>query len=396
MTLLDTPPVDSGPIDSEPTTATGPTVRSAGRSARGPVLVLLALVVTAVLAASYSVTGPKAHLDPGAFNPSGTHALAELLRHGGVPVERVHTVDAVQSRAETTVVVPIPQAFSPEELGRLASLPGRLVVIGAEGRELEALGAAAEAAPAVDVEGRQPACDLPAAVRAGEVDLGGTTYRPTGAADAVGCYASGGRATLLQLPRQRLTLLGAGDLLMNDRLDRRGNAALALGLLAAGKDVQWLLPRPGSQDAGEGSLGDLIPRGLKLAVVQLLIAAGVLALWRARRLGPVVSEPLPVVVRAAEAVEGRSRLYRAARARGTAADALRAGTRDRVVRRLGLSADTGRSGVVEAVSSRTARDPAAVDALLYGAAPGEDAALVRLADDLSALEHTLTREVAGS
>jgi hypothetical protein len=110
----------------------------------------------------------------------------------------------------------------------------------------------------------------------------------------------------------------------------------------------------------------------------------------------VVAEPLPVVVRAAEAVEGRSRLYRAARARGTAADALRAGTRDRVVRRLGLSVDTGRAGVVDAVSWRTGRDPAEVDALLYGAAPGEDAALVRLADDLSALEHTLTREVAGS
>jgi hypothetical protein len=322
--------------------------------------------------------------------------VVALLRDGGVPVRRVETVDAVRPGPDTTVLVPVPQLLAPHELGRLASMPGRLVVIGAEGMELSAMGAAAVAGPPVDVEGRRAACDLPAAVRAGEVDLGGTTYRPTGAADAVGCYASSGRATLLQLPDQQLTLLGAGDLLMNDRLDRRGNAALALGLLGAGSDVQWLLPRPGGQDVeGGGSLTDLIPRGLTLAVVQLLVAAGVLALWRARRLGPVVAEPLPVVVRAAEAVEGRSRLYRAARARGTAAEALRAGTRDRVVRRLGLAVDSGRAAVVEAAGRRTGRDPAAVDALLYGAAPGDDAALVRLADDLSALEHTLTREVAG-
>ena len=125
------------------------------------------------------------------------------------------------------------------------------------------------------------------------------------------------------------------------------------------------------------------------------MAVAILALWRARRLGPVVTEPLPVVVRASEAVEGRSRLYRAARARGTAAEALRAGTRDRVVRRLGLATDSGRAAVVDAVTARTGRDPAELDALLYGAAPGDDAALVRLAGDLSALEQSLTREVAG-
>ena len=41
-------------------------------------------------------------------------------------------------------------------------------------------------------------------------------------------------------------------------------------------------------------------------------------------------------------------------------------------------------------------DPAAVDGLLYGAAPADDDALVRLADDLRTLERTLTQEVAGS
>jgi hypothetical protein len=105
----------------------------------------------------------------------------------------------------------------------------------------------------------------------------------------------------------------------------------------------------------------------------------------------VVTEPLPVVVRAAEAVEGRSRLYRAAGARGPAAEALRAATVDRLVRRVGAAPGGDPGGLVALVVERTGDDPATVHALLYGGAPEDDAALVRLADDLHVLETTLTR-----
>jgi hypothetical protein len=362
------------------------------QSARGPLAVLLVLVLTGIGVAALSATGEKGLLDPGAYDPSGAHAVAQLLEDRGVAVRRVDTVESLSTRADSTVFVPIPELLTPPQLERVAALPGAVVVVGGAGA-VQAMGAALTVGPDVPVEGRRAACDLDVAVRAGEVDLGGTTYRPTGAADVVGCYASSGRATLVRLPQQRMTFVGAGNLFTNRDLDRRGNAALALGLLGQEREVQWLLPRPGlTTDDGPGSLNDLVPRGLKLAALQLLLAVGVLALWRARRLGPVVPEPLPVVVRAAEAVEGRSRLYRAARARGTAAEALRAGARDRLVRRLGLSLDTGRSGVVDAVAQRTGRSAAEVDALLYGAEPGDDPALIRLADDLDAL----TREVAGS
>ena len=380
------------PAAAAPATATGPTARTVARSARGPLLVLVAVVLTALVAAAISATGDRGRLDPGAFNPSGARALATLLEDNGVDVRRVTRAADVQPRTDSTVFVPIPGALSPDDLERLASLPGDLVVVGASGPFLTALGAAVDDAGTVPVEVRRPACDLPAATRAGDADTGGVAYRATGSAEVIGCYASGGRATLVRLPDQRLTLLGSGQLMTNAEIDRRGNAALALGLLGAHDDVQWVLPKPGDEESPQGGLGELIPYGLKLAVLQLLVAAGVLALWRARRLGPVVAEPLPVVVRAAEAVEGRSRLYRAARARGTAAEALRAGARDRIGRRLGLPVDAGRAALVDAVAGRTGADPAAVDALLYGAAPGNDAALVALADSLD----TLTREVAAS
>ncbi len=66
-------------------------------------------------------------------------------------------------------------------------------------------------------------------------------------------------------------------------------------------------------------------------MLQLAVAVVLLALWRARRLGPVVPESLPVVVRAAEATEGRGRMYRRAGARDRAAGRLRAATRTRIV-----------------------------------------------------------------
>ncbi len=380
MTLLADPP----------STAVGPTARSVTRRARGPIA--LAVVVALVsIAAALMRASPGGELDPRAYSPSGARALAALLADQGTTVRVVETVPGLRTDGATTIVVPFPAGLSEDELTALGRAQARLVVLGADPAALDALGLPDLDPSMAPVQSRRAACDLPAAVRAGTVDLGGAVYRvPQG---ATGCYARSGRAGLVVLTGPDRVLLGSGVLLTNDALDQRGNAALALGLLGATPDVQWLLPRPGARDTGaDGSLNDLLPDGLRWAVLQLGLAVVALALWRSRRLGPVVTEPLPVVVRAAEAVEGRSRLYRAARARGAAAQALRASTRDHLARRLGLPPDVARAGLVEAVCAHVPRAPETVDVLLYGAEPADDGALVRLADDLD----TLDREVAGS
>jgi hypothetical protein len=103
-----------------------------------------------------------------------------------------------------------------------------------------------------------------------------------------------------------------------------------------------------------------------------------------------VTEPLPVVVRAAETVEGRALLYRRAGAADHAAEALRQATRDRLVPRLGLPRDAGQREVVAALAHRTGRPEAQTHALLYGPPSTSDKEtekeLVRLADALDALE----------
>ena len=388
------PPSTTAPDSAAPSTSTGPTVRGTVRSARGPVLAVAAVVLTAVVAGLLAATGSGGRLDPDSYSPGGSRAVAGLLREAGVPVRRVDTVDAVEQAdaADVTVVVPVPDALATSELERLGQLSAGLLVVGASDEQLERLELPAEVQDEVTVEQRRAACELPAAAAAGDADLGGLAYRATGGAPATGCYAAGGEATLLQLLRARAVLLGDGAPLTNDRLDDRGNAALALGLLGERPGgVVWLVPRPGRPVPDERSLVDLLPDGLLLGCLQLLVAAGVLALWRARRLGRVVEEPLPVVVRAAEAVEGRSRLYRAAGAREVAAEALRAATRERLARRVGAPAGADRAALVPLVAARTGDPGEVVDALLYGGSPANDSALVRLADDLHALETALSR-----
>lgn len=390
-------------VEDRPT-ATGPTLSSTMRSARGPVLVVLGLVLAGLLVAALRTTGDSARLDPASYAPSGSRAVAELLRDRGTEVLRVETVDEAlaQDGPGRVLLVPEPLALSPGELEQLAGTGSRLVVISPDDEDLEALGLEAEVRDVVDVEQRRAACDLPVAERAGDVDLGGPTYRGTSGERVVGCYAAGGEATLLALPGA--VVLGDGIFLTNDRLDDRGNAALALGLLGLQDDdsavtgVAWLLPRPGRAvaDSGQRSLTELIADGVLAGAAWLLVVVAVLALWRARRLGRVVEEPLPVVVRASEAVEGRGRLYRAAGARDAAAEALRAATRERLVRRVGATPGTSRPGVVALVAERTGAEPAEVDGLLYGPGPVDDDALVRLADALRALEKTLTQEVPGA
>jgi hypothetical protein len=180
---------------------------------------------------------------------------------------------------------------------------------------------------------------------------------------------------------------GTADPLTNDRLDEDGNAALAMNLLGQERRLVWYLPMLGDALATEEkSPYALMPSWWKWGFLQVAIAVLLLGLWRMRRLGPVVVEPLPVVVRAAETVEGRARLYQRAHARDRAADVLRAATRERLAPMVGLPATAPPPALVDAVAARVGRPAGEVGPLLYGSIPVDDATLVRLADDLDTLE----------
>jgi hypothetical protein len=368
------------------TTSVDPRLGELWRAARLPLLVGALIVAAGTLLGALADPGARGLLDPAAVDDSGSRAIANLLRDRDVAVEVVRDPALVWAAgADATVLVPFPGVLGPTQLAAVRASKADLVLV-EPGPE-----ALAELAPGVDliarrapVEVREPACDLPSARAAGTVTLGGESY-----VGGVGCYPADLGATLVSttVDGRTVTVLGAPDPLTNGALAQEGNAALALRLLGSDPRLLWFLPAPEATPVGDQrTLTELLPRGWVWAAAQLAVAAVLAALWRARRLGPVVREPLPVVVRAAEAVEGRARLYRRAGDRGHAADALRAAARARLAPLVGLPEPAAPEALVDAVAIRVGRPAGEVGALLYGPAPGADADLVALAGRLDACE----------
>jgi hypothetical protein len=309
--------------------------------------------------------------------------------------------------ADTTLVVVRFDRLTQAGINTLAaSTVGDLVLVEPTRVALDRLApgvaAASNAGGAAD-----PGCAL--ASLAGEVDFGpSVTYEVTGpAANAQSCYLSDSSDDDEKLPRlvqvsvnpqRTVTVIGSGSPFTNENLAKDGNAALAMNLLDTRSQAVWLLPDlPTAGSAGDKSFLDLVPNGVILFFWQLAIAVVVIALWRMRRFGPVVIERLPVAVRSAETVEGRARLYRAARARDRAASALRESARERLVPLLGLprsAAADPASGqeIVTLVTARSGLDQPTSLWALYGSDPMDDLELIRLTETLDDLE----RRVRGS
>jgi hypothetical protein len=387
--------VERAPAATGPASPGGRAAPAGWRQWRAPVavvlLVLLGGLIVALLQAGPPVTGP---LDPDDTGPAGAHALVALLQQRGQTVLRAGSAAAAAAQARargTTLVVTSPQRLPGGELAGLARLPAGLVLVAPGHAALAALAPAVTlAGPAGPVRDVPPRCGLPGAVAAGAADLGGLPLR-SAAPGAWRCYPGSSAAVFLvryDAPGHVVTVLGTGAPLANANLGATGNAALALNLLAGSPRIVWLVPGPlpVPAHAGRRSLGSLIPGQVYAVAAQLAIVVVLLALWRMRRLGPLVTEPLPVVVRACETVEGHGRLYRSRRARDRAAAALRGAALGRIVTRLGLPRDVTADAACQELAGRTGRDSGEIRAVLFGPVPADEAALVRLAADLDALE----------
>ncbi len=220
---------------------------------------------------------------------------------------------------------------------------------------------------------------------------GGITYRAFG--QATGCYPVRGNPSLVRYSAsgRTLTILGTGLPLSNAYLGQEGNAALALNLLGAHQQIVWLTPEPFvATGLTPGQPGEpappLVPAIAWLVVLQLAVALVLAVIWRARRFGPLITERLPVVVRASETVEGHARLYQARRARDRAAATLREAMLGRVKPLLGLPPSAPAEAVVPELAARSARSEDNIKAIGYGPPPASDLELIRLADDLDELE----------
>jgi hypothetical protein len=367
-------------------------LRAVGKRWAWPAGLLLALGVVALVLAAVGSARPPRPLDPRDASPVGGRALAELLRARGTTVDVRTSAGQLDPHGDETVVVSDARAMTNAQLASLSATAADVVLVAPSEASAGALGA--EARPVGDLfdETVAPQCALPAAETAGTVTATGPVYSV--GAGATGCYPTDGGVVLVVAHRSsgQTFVFGSADTLFNENLTKAGNAALGINLLGAHSRVEWLAPpAPVAALTGRKSVLQVLPRGVVWAALQIGIAVVLLALWRARRLGPVVAEPLPVVVRATETVEGRARLLRAARARGPAAGALRTATRRRLAAALHLDPSAPAAAVVDAVAMRTGRSAPTVGAVLYGADPADDMQLVALAAQLDELEDEVRR-----
>jgi hypothetical protein len=385
--------------DSTPDSALDATARSRLRDLRRPLVVAALVLLVGVVVAVSQAGNARGYLDPDAATPAGARAVRVLLEERGINFVTVSSDEAAVSAAAAgdTLLVATPDGLSPHQLDQIEQSRADLVLVDPTPSVLDRLTPWLSIQDSVRTEPRDAVCDLRAARQAGRAWTGGLTVggkTPEGGALTL-CYAVNGAATVAQAALSDgrvITVLGSGAGLTNDLLAQEGNASLALNLLGTHQKLVWYVAHQVIDDAsGTQSLGDLLPPWVGLAVLQICIGVVVLALWRGRRFGPVVEEPLPVVVRAAEATEGRARLYRRGGARDRAAQNLRAAVLARVVPLMGLGRGADPSAVTDAVAARTGWPAAEIGALLYGAAPSDDTALVRLASELDVLERMVRR-----
>lgn len=354
---------------------------------------VFAIALTVVISGQLAPKGDAVPLSVHNAGPDGARAVSEILGRHGVRVDDVGTfgaaLTAVTERPGATLLLYDRNGFlGGSQLEQLRAAAGRLVVVTPRLNTLAGLhsgirqaGVVPETSPTLE-----PDCGNDDAASAGTVsgesgflyDGGTLCYRPPGT--AAGLLASTDNGAL--------TVLGSTTLVSNGRLAEYGHAALALRTLGSSEDLVWYLPGLADVDAADSrhTLHDLAPDWLPFLGPWLAFVAILAMVWRGRRLGPLVFEPLPVVVKAVETAEGRARLYHDSHAVDRARDNLRAGTLLRLAKELRLGPDATADAVAEAAARHLDR-PASQIKELVQEHPRNEARLVQWSQELDKLEN---------
>lgn len=389
----------AGPDDAPP--------RQTRRRRVGRVLLAVGVLVAALImwGVVQLASSPTAEGGPGDHGDRGRSALATLVDQEDVPSIETDTYGELRSRGtnDATVVVTQPRSLTAKSWQALLALrPGRIVLISPSAEAVEELGLPVTAerwqeAPATVAS----ECDDPAADRAGAIAVppGTMAYATTDAATT--CYPAGdGQYLHLMLDVDGTEVALTPGVGTNGLLAREGNASLAMQTIGSQPSVMWWFPRAGDstlpgQGTDEGGSDNrlpypsLLPPGWIHAVGLSCVALVTIAIWRGRRLGPVLVEDLPSVVPASETVEGHGRLYGRLAARDTAAGHLRAAATTRLARTLGHTDDP--EVLARALADRTGWSYGEIRHLLDGPAPPNDEQLVILKRKLDALEQEARR-----
>jgi hypothetical protein len=384
--------------------ATKPAVRRRPRWLTPVILIaILVAVAMALTVLNRSTQKNSDDLDPANPGYSGAQGLARTLSSHGVEVSVVRNQQALLGQSidsDTTVVITATNRLS--QRTALAALShaapaASLVLLDADREVTAGMGLPVDShrAELADVVAGCQDADIGRSYRLARA---GRAYKPTTAASAATtCFPdkTDGGGGMVRLPaasgRPAITLLGDDSLIINGAILDADNAAIALRLFGSSDRLVWYVPDLADITAAESASRSIAPEWFRPGLALAASAVLLLCLWRGRRLGRLVTEPLPVVVRAVETTESRGRMYRKSRDRDRALAVLQLATRRRLASYLGLPPSSTVSSVAAAsaaVSGRIYRD---VLALLDSPAAHDDSSLVELANSLLALEKEVRR-----
>ncbi|TDO85952.1 DUF4350 domain-containing protein [Enemella evansiae] len=323
--------------------------------------------------------------DPDNFGRPGTRAVAQVLRQQGIQVDEARRRDQLTAvDANTTVLVGRTDRLTESaaaDLADRASSAGQLVLLTPTPRTLTDLGIDGVRIEEPLVDTRAAGCDrFPGRVSGFEQSYTRTDPAPD-PAPAGGCFADPAGAGVLTLGQT--TLVGTSEAFSNAQVIDQDNAAFALRLLGERPRVIWYVPSP--DDLVPGEAASPIPDWFGPAVWLAGLAAVALVFVAGRRLGPLATEPMPVVVRAIETTLGRGRLYQRSGDRAYALARLREGCRRRLARRARLGRDAPTADLIRHAAAETGRPSAEIAELLTGPAPATDRELLEQARALAAL-----------
>ncbi len=358
---------------------------------------MLVLAVVVVILFGPSNDGENTPLDPENPGPGGAQALARVLDDEGVDVSVVRSADrfeAAEAGPGTTVVVTSSERLGTSTVEHLLeqAAGARVVVVDPPSWVLEDLDV--PGSPGfVDTSDPVPAdcSDTALDDLVGDLEL---EVEDATAYGGEGCFPGAGDDEHVLVAGERVTVLGAGEALSNDQVLRADNAALALRLLGQDDRLVWYVASYDDQAGDDGvQVSDLLPDWILPGLWVVALATILLVAWRGRRLGPLATEPLPVVVKAIETTLSRGRLYRKGGDRAHAARTLRAAARARAVTRLRLDRNVDDATLVRDVARHTGRPEPEVGFLLseHAPEPGSDRDLISLANALAALEEEVRR-----
>lgn len=385
-----------------------------GAPRRGGWVVWLVVAVVIVAIVVVRPDSPRPY-DLRSVAPDGYRAMRLLLEESGTDVVAADAGDLDASAVPTTPVayVPVADTVADATVTRWRSYveSGGRLVLGTPSRPLGVDGDE----PFVDdrfvpVEGtfRRGAgfCDLfDDDAELGQIELPVVSGDLDHARDGVtSCYGDRSTAAVVAHPlgAGRLVALATPEVFTNelmgmadvDETEVRSlpdNSVLAmrlLGTLDGGEPAPRVAVVTSGVAAlptgGSSSLIDLMPRSVRLGLLQLVAAFGILTVALGRRHGSVVTEPEPVSISGSAFVGAVGDLLERQGAAASAAERLRAAAHRELARDHHLPPDAELGALVALLARRTGREPAEIASILTRPIDGDND-LVELSRDLDRL-----------